>query len=510
MAIVKSVYHTPKKDGSYDDVYFRTSVDQVVDLPEKLDAKVKAAMAESGANLLPQLIITTLTGSTVTVKQGDISYTPTESDGKWIVDVPKLGEWTIHAEKSGVFSRDVTVTVDAVKQYSVHVSHGVRYGYRIKKTEGDPSGRVEYLYDAVGLTPAKMDFTTGKFDYGSWADKWFVVKNKPLMLKSDGTVDYYLKADNYAYKEDGTSSDVANTAYDGNAMAQIPLCWVYRYEDDTYEYEIISDIKYDDNYKAYAHTRADGTIADYFYYSIFGGSGNATKMRSLSGQSLANGLTAEQEIAGCRANGAQWYTHTWSQHALLRTLCILIGKSTDVQSVFGYGNCRSASDASDMLKTGVLNDKGQFFGYNNSSSQVKVFHIEKPWGDQWDRTAGIIYNSGQLWIKMTPEEQGYRINDVIGYTNTGVSISGSSGGYISKGTCSEYGFLPTTVSGSGSTYYADGAWFDGSGLRYGLCGASAGNASAFGGVSSLLVNDPPSWAVWSFGCGLSCEQPATA
>ena len=145
-----------------------------------------------------------------------------------------------------------------------------------------------------------------------------------------------------------------------------------------------------------------------------------------------------------------------------------MGKSTDVQSVFGYGNCRSASDAGGLLKTGTLNDKGQFFGYNNSSSQVKVFHIEKPWGDQWDRTAGVIYNSGQIWMKMTPEEQGYRINDVIGYTNTGVSISGSSGGYISKGTCSEYGFLPTTVSGSGSTYYADGCWFDGSGLRYGF------------------------------------------
>lgn len=510
MTVIKTFYATPNGSGGHDINHFETEVAQIVDLDEKLDAKVKVAMAESGANLLPQLVITTLTGSTVTVKQGDISYTPTESDGKWTVDVPKLGSWTVHAEKSGVFSRDVIVTVDAVKQYNVHVSHGVRYGYRIKKTEGDPSGRVEYLYDAAGLTPAKMDFTAGKFDYGSWADKWFVTKNKPCMVKSDGTVDYYLKADDYTYKEDGTSSDVANTAYDGNAMAQIPLCWVYRYEDDTYEYEIISDIKYDDNYKAYAHTRADGSIADYFYYSIFGGSGNTTKMRSLSGQSLANGLTAEQEIAGCKANGAKWYTHTWSQHALLRTLCILMGKSTDVQSAFGYGNCHSASDAGGLLKTGTLNQKGQFFGLNNSSSQVKVFHIEKLWGDQWDRTAGIIYNSGQLWLKMTPEGQGYRVNDVIGYTNTGASIGGSSGGYISNGTCSEYGFLPTTVSGSGSTYYADGCWYDDSGLQYGLCGAGASTASSLGGVSTLVVSDPPSRAYWLYGCGLSCEQPATA
>ena len=43
----------------------------------------------------------------------------------------------------------------------------------------------KYLYDAVGLTPAAMDFTNGKFSYGDWADKWFVTDNKPLMLKSN-------------------------------------------------------------------------------------------------------------------------------------------------------------------------------------------------------------------------------------------------------------------------------------------------------------------------------------
>ena len=41
------------------------------------------------------------------------------------------------------------------------------------------------MYDAVGLTPAAMDFTNGKFSYGDWSDKWFVTDNKPLMLKSN-------------------------------------------------------------------------------------------------------------------------------------------------------------------------------------------------------------------------------------------------------------------------------------------------------------------------------------
>jgi len=38
-----------------------------------------------------------------------------------------------------------------------------RYGYRMKIAEPDPASRVEYLFDAVGMTPAHMDFTAGGF-----------------------------------------------------------------------------------------------------------------------------------------------------------------------------------------------------------------------------------------------------------------------------------------------------------------------------------------------------------
>lgn len=463
--------------------------------------------------LLPKVTVTTLSGSTVTATNGTSALNSTEagSTGEFSFEIPSLGKWTFTATKTGskAFTRSVTVDVEEIKEYKVEIAHGVRYGYRVKKDEGNPYGRVEYLFDAVGLTPAKMDFTKGVFDYGSWKDKWFVAKNKPCMVRRNGKIDYYLDPNNYALKENGTASDVANVNYDGNAMAQIPLVWVSRYERDGYEYEIISDIQYDDTYKAYAHTRADGTIADYFLYSMFGGSGGTAKMRSLSRQSLAHDLTAEQEIAGCKANGDGWFIHTWSQRQLIRTLLVLMGKSTDTQAVFGIGNCRSGSNADSMLKTGTLDTKGQFWGTNaNSSSQVKVFHIEKFWGDQWDRTAGLIYNNGNICVKMTPEGNGYRLNDIIGYTNTGVNITGSNGGYINKGTCTEYGFIPNTVSGSSTTYYGDGCWFNNGGLRFALCGGSATGASGSGGAFSLSVDSGPSWADWHFGCGLSLLPPA--
>ena len=449
---------------------------------------------------------------TVTYK-GDGTLTAVSSDTS-IVTARVSGN-TVTVTRVAHGTADVTISLSETAQYfgdsaTLSVLDGVRYGYRIKKSEGSPSARVEYLFDAVGMTPAHMDFTRDIFDFGDWGDKWFVTDNKPCMMKSDGTVDYYLNPNNYAQKEDGTASDVANTAYDGNAMSLLPQVWVHRYEDSDWQYEIISDVQYDSNYKAYAHTRADGTIADWFAWSIYGGSGTASKIRSLSGQALAQSLTAEQEIAGSKANGSNWYTHSWSQRELIRTLLILMGKSTDTQSVFGYGNCRSAQNASGMLTTGTLDTMGQFFGYSDSTHQVKVFHIEKFWGDQFDRTAGVINSGGKIYVKMTPEGSGYRISDTTGYTNTGVTLAGTSGGYISAASCSENGIIPVTISGSGTTFYCDGAWFDNSQLDYLLAGADASLASDRGGAFAFGVNFAPSHAPWQIGCGLSCEQPAAA
>ncbi|MBR3624678.1 MAG: hypothetical protein IKN43_15170, partial [Selenomonadaceae bacterium] len=214
-----------------------------------LVASINSKIASGAGGVLPHITVIAPTGCTVTAANGSTVLTAEEENGTWNFDVPRLGEWIVSASKDGHTAKR-SVLVDTVKAYTIKTSHGIRYGYRIKKSEGQPAARVEYLFDAVGLTPAKMNFTTGIFEYGDWGDKWFVTENKPLMLKNDGTVDYYLNPNNYEEKDDGTASDVSNTSYNGNAMSQIPLCWVKRYEDDEYAYEIISDVQYDSDYKA--------------------------------------------------------------------------------------------------------------------------------------------------------------------------------------------------------------------------------------------------------------------
>ena len=106
------------------------------------------------------------------------------STGTDTFTVTAAAAYTISGSYKNKFVQNKEVAVTAETEYQTTICI-YRYGYRIKKSEGSPSTRVQYLYDAVGLTPAAMDFTNGQFNYGGWADQWFVTDNKPLMLKSN-------------------------------------------------------------------------------------------------------------------------------------------------------------------------------------------------------------------------------------------------------------------------------------------------------------------------------------
>lgn len=406
--------------------------------------------------------------------------------------------------------------------------HSVRYGIRIKKSEPDPYARVEYIYDAVNFTPANMDFENDTFNFGSWSDVWFVKDIKPLMLKNDGTVDYYLYENDYSIKANGddvttpstaadSDSDVANTEYEGNAMVQIPLIWVKRYEDDDYIYEIVSNVKWDKNYKAYAHTNASGNVQPYFYYSMFEGSGSSSSIRSLSGKTVSKSLTASQQIQGAGANGTGWYIHTWSQRELIRTLCVLLGKSTDTQSVFGTGRATASGGNDSSITTGTLMNKGMFWGSSSNTSAVKVFHIENFWGNQWDRTAGLIlnYTDGYVYVKMTPEGEGYRTTDVTGMTKTTAIPATGEEKYIQSCKAAvegadDFGVIPVGfTSGSASTYYCSGYWrrsgsaWPSGNIGYLDAGSGSAGAKALSGAFAFALHNAPSHVSWASGCGLS-------
>ena len=363
---------------------------------------------------------------------------------------------------------------------------------------------MHYAEGAEGLTPAHVNLSTGAFDYGSFGDFWFVTENKPYMVKYDGTADYELDPNDYTKKLDGTASDVSNLSYDGNAMAKIPLVYLKQWEDSNYEYCNICNIQLNEDYKAYAHMRSDGTIMDYIWLSCFESAMNSSKARSIKGLTPMVSQTGTNEITYSRANGSLWYARSWSQRNLINMLLILMSRSDNFQASFGYGYYTGGSSSSpNYLATGYGSAKGQFYGTNATRDVVKVFHIENWWGNIWERIAGLMYVSGTIRTKMYPTYN----TDGSGYTNTGVSMSGTNGGYVSTTKMTENGRLPVVCSGSDSTYTCDGGWYNASQVDY----AFVGGACIFGllvGGSAVYLSYLVSAADWAIGAALSCEQPA--
>lgn len=386
-----------------------------------------------------------------------------------------------------------------------------RYGFRIKNSEPNPSTRVEYLYDAVGMTPASMNFSTGVFNYGSWADIWFVRDNHPCMLKSDGTVDYWLKDDDYTQKyTDGSASDVSNTAYGGNCFSAIPLIWVKRYQEGDYSYTVFCEARYDDGYFAYAHTDAQGRIMPYLFYPAFRGSLVDGKLRSLKGQAQDNSTTATAERTAAQANGNGYDILQWCDWQLLMDMCYLIGKRTDLQGTFGQGHTTGGTSAADLLTTGTLSDKGRFYGYADTANAVKVFHTEVCWGDRWERIVGCLQDHGVWKMKMTPEGSGYNLTgagyDAVGETVPQPGANVTFNGWFSVARNTPQGLLPTMLGGSSDTYYCDKHHINVSTLSTPIVGGFCGLGSACGRFVAVYTQAVNTW--WNIGASLSFKRPS--
>lgn len=371
-------------------------------------------------------------------------------------------------------------------------------GFKINKLESGPYPRVEYTEDAIGLTPAKVDLETGEFDYGSFADFWFVKNNKIVMLDYNGQEVYELNPNDYSKKIDGSDSDIENTSFEGNVMSKIPKVYLKTWEEDDYECCNICDVKIDNDYYAYAHTRADGSEMDYVYYSGFEGSLVGGKMRSLKGLLPTVQQDKATQKKYVNANGAMYSMQSWSQYNLINMLLILMGKTTDIQEAFGYGIC-TGSSVSSLKKTGDTYNKGQFYGRNQNINYMKVFHIENWYGNTSRRIEGCVTNANnQVLIKSTPP-----YNVTSEYENTGIVLSGTSGGYISSCVMTQYGLIPKKSSGSSSTYYTDQLHY----MKSATSAIVGGDCSWGKGVGAFALKLRNSDQTWCCGTTISCEQP---
>lgn len=394
------------------------------------------------------------------------------------------------------------------------------YGFKLDQNESDPSSMITYIEDNKYFESARMDYNADTFNYGDWGDAWFIKNLKPCMLKYDGTVDYELDKDDYSKKLDGTASDVSNASYGGNAMVGIPkVYWKIVNNGDNTANIYICDKKLDGDFHCWSHIDNNGNEIDYCYMPIYNGSNVNSVLRSISGKAPMANQTTTTEITYAKANNIGsdiiWYTEVFSDRMLINLLLLLIGKSTDTQTVFGAGNNNSfvSSSYTGIKNTGTMNTKGLFWGNKDNVSGVKVFGIEHWYGNVWRRIGGWINDNGTQKIKMTYGQSDGSTTD--GYNETGsgyISIggstpSGTNNGYISKMLITDNGLIPIIASGSATTYYCDGLWFDNSQVDYPFVGGASNNASPVGALYSNL-NSPYLHKNWNNSAAISCKPLA--
>lgn len=459
------------------------------------------------------------------IRRSTTGYPTSETEGELFKNITANGTYT-----------DTNVTVGVVYYYSAfpYTSIGAYnrseanrtsvtpkkrdylFGYDLVKATSSPTGRVTYPSDVdnAAFTPAAMNFSTGKFNYGGWAfDPGEKFMPRPCMLTYAGVVDHYLNPNDYTQKAEGGASKVADTSFGGNAMMEWPKIYTKRWEEGGVYHFRCSDTPQDESWECWSNYDRLNNQIDHFYTPIYFGSNVSSKLRSISGQANMVSQNATTEINYAKANGSDWYTEVLADRLLIQDLLVMMGKSTDGQTVFGSG--RSSSSNSSAVNTGTMNSRGLFWGSNNGTDGVKVFGMEHFWGNLWRRTAGWMNVHGTQKVKLTRgTKDGSTVSDYNtdgnGYkTVSGATPSGSSGGYINSMKTEGFGRIPVTASGSSSTFEADGLYYNNSGTMYAFVGGGWGSGLLVGPFCANLYA-AASISDSYIGAALSCKPLAAA
>lgn len=395
------------------------------------------------------------------------------------------------------------------------VSAAPYYGFIEHNAVLAPGQRIEYIGINKNWNPISVTMGGG-YTLNEWAAFPWLLGNKPYMVRSDGTPGYRLNEDDYTLKEDGTASDVANTAYDGGAFAWVPKIYKREYMagDDRY---VLFSMTHADGFEPIGFIDPDDKELEGAWLPMFYGSIVDNKMRSLSGIQPDHSKSTDAQNTAITAVGDR---AKFLGGALMHTLIdleIMLAKTTNLQSAYGSGNS-SGYDASLTPTMGVKQNAvvggGQFFGTSDGKSLNKIFHsIVLGSYQQWMRDPYMLLVNGRYKVS-----KNYKY-DLTGttYTDTGINLTkilkddgGQNTGifYPHKyQTIPGFGHLPVhPCKGSTSLGGCDGLWqnceITAVALRFGTC-----YNGATGGGRYLSFDNTAGNARWTFGSALLLLPP---
>lgn len=373
---------------------------------------------------------------------------------------------------------------------------------------------------------------------------------KGVLIADNGTVNYYLKADDWTKKADGTASNLDGT--DGQVMVEMPEFY-YKIENNyptTGKHQIkistgaISGFtKYDKHYHgAYeaALNRSTNKLCSLKNASTTYRGGNNTSAWDAAANTLlgkpATSLTRTNYRTYAQARGSGWNMTGYDDYKWLYWLYVIEFATLNSQKAInvsltaegykqgGLGNGVSDANstewnnfngynpyincgASDSLANGtgevsvsITNFGGA--GVNRTFKVPRYRGIENPFGHIWkwidganiEAQAVAAGNETRLWV--SENASAWNDSNYTGYTNRG--LLARADGYMSKALMgSKADILPAVSTGGSTTYYCDYAYQNvpasGIVLRGLLVGGHA-DSGAFDGFAYSKTDSPPSSA----------------
>lgn len=401
------------------------------------------------------------------------------------------------------------------KVYNILAADPV-YGFIEHNGILSPGSRIEYIGLNKDFSPLVRNKADGSMALNSWADFPVIKANKPYMVRADGTPDYRMSETNYAQKESGGASDVANSSYNGGAFSW--LMKIYKNEEMVGNDRIVRfSLTARDGYEPVgfidpSNNELEGVWLPMFYGSILGASGSTPKMVSLSGMQPTHSNTTAQEKTAITNFSSRAVFLGGPIVETITDLLIMFAKTTNLQEAYGYGNC-AGYDASQSPTYGVKQNAivggGQFYGTDDQHSLNKIFHsIVLGSYQQWMRDPYEVVVNGRVKVS-----KNYTYDPTgAAYTDTGIAVPDNKTWDTNHNaldypahfrTVPGYGSIPALGmdGGSSATGGCDGLWrkdpkqtFTGVCLRFGSC-----NAGLACGLRARTWIYTATHAYWNFG-----------
>jgi hypothetical protein len=341
--------------------------------------------------------------------------------------------------------------------------------------------------------------TVGTYTQPDFDDIFPWSEMRRCTLWDNGTVNYYLDADDSTLKADGSASDLSGA--DGQVMVEIPKFYFdHTFTGATHDYNISRfNLTGFEVHNAFIK---DGVEVDYRYIGAYEGSmwdattsamvpsGSITSNMYASGDKLCS-ISAEYPKTNemrsefrtmASERGAGWRQLDFDLNSAVQLLYIVEYADFDSQTEIGYGRTQLSGGSwvagSYIGQCGKSNSDGDgtnSVAGNTNDAYMTYRGIENWYGNVWKWNDGININDHVPYV--TNNASAWADDTATGYTDLGVTLPAANNYQITLAD-TDRGFLPASV-GASTTYVSDYYWQN-TGWRVVPLGGGAQDGAAAG------------------------------